>query len=253
MTKFIAVIQARMESRRLPEKVLLPFIGRPSLQHIFDRVKKTKYLDDIIVVTSDTELNKPIEKLCLENNVKVYKSNTDVLTKVVDAVSDYDPSDYIIDITADCPLIDHNHIEYLIIDILLSYYDYIANCIKRTWPIGFDLQIYNIKTIRDISKLVTNANHRTHAGWNIYNSIQLSSRPIKSKIMKAPAEYTFPQWRLTLDTIEDYRLLTHIFEHFWKTKQSNIFSAIEIIDYLKKNPELLEINSMIKQKSPDEI
>jgi len=53
--KVIIVIPARMESKRLPGKPLLPIIGEPMLQHTYDVAKKTK-ADAVYVTTPDEEI-----------------------------------------------------------------------------------------------------------------------------------------------------------------------------------------------------
>ena len=44
--KITAIIQARMNSSRLPGKVLKDIVGKPMLWHIINRVKKSKYILD---------------------------------------------------------------------------------------------------------------------------------------------------------------------------------------------------------------
>ena len=47
----VALIQARMTSRRLPNKVLLPIEGKTVLEHIYERLKYCKNLNEIVVAT----------------------------------------------------------------------------------------------------------------------------------------------------------------------------------------------------------
>ena len=54
--KAIAVIPARLESTRLPRKVLADIHGNPMLWHVWTRTKKATKLDDVIVATDSSEV-----------------------------------------------------------------------------------------------------------------------------------------------------------------------------------------------------
>ena len=62
-----------MTSSRLPGKVLLPAGGKPMLQILIERVKLSKYIDDIVVATTTNEADEPIINLCKRNNIKYDK------------------------------------------------------------------------------------------------------------------------------------------------------------------------------------
>ena len=62
----------------------------------------------------------------------------------------------------------------------------------------------------------------------------------------APSNLHYPNLGLTLDENSDYLLIKNIFKRF-KNKE-NTFSCLEIIDYLKKNKKLLNINKKVQRK-----
>ena len=66
----IAVIQARMSSTRLPGKVMKGIAGRPILWHVVNRLKASRYLDDIVVATTDHASDDIIEEWCKLNGIK---------------------------------------------------------------------------------------------------------------------------------------------------------------------------------------
>ena len=49
---FLAIVQARMGSTRLPKKVMKEIMGVPSIKYLLDRLSKSNKLDEIIVATS---------------------------------------------------------------------------------------------------------------------------------------------------------------------------------------------------------
>ena len=57
-TELIAVIiQARMGSTRLPGKVMININQKPIIQYLYDRLKLSKSIDDIIIATGSRENN----------------------------------------------------------------------------------------------------------------------------------------------------------------------------------------------------
>ena len=73
--KVNAIIQARMGSTRLPGKVLLDLAGKPVLKHVVDRLSYSKYIDNIIVATSNKAKDNEIEKWAIDNNIKFYRGS----------------------------------------------------------------------------------------------------------------------------------------------------------------------------------
>ncbi|MBQ1442159.1 MAG: spore coat protein, partial [Clostridia bacterium] len=69
--KYLAMIQARCGSTRLPNKVMKDLCGKPVLQRMIERVQKSRMIDEVMVVTSIEKENLPIVKLCAELNIRV--------------------------------------------------------------------------------------------------------------------------------------------------------------------------------------
>ena len=67
--KIIAIIQARMNSSRLPGKVMMQILGRPVIEHMIIRVKKAKLLDEIWLATSKNEVDNCLESIAVNNNI----------------------------------------------------------------------------------------------------------------------------------------------------------------------------------------
>ena len=67
-----AIIQARMGSSRLPNKVLMEIDGKTSLKFMVDRVAKSKYIEKIIIATTTNERDKVIVDFCVNFPRKMY-------------------------------------------------------------------------------------------------------------------------------------------------------------------------------------
>jgi len=245
----IAIVQARMNSSRLPGKALLDLDGKPALERVVSRLKKCKLVDDIIIATTPT--SNEIIAWCSANKVRFFVGNeSDVLGRVFAAA---EPADIIIDITADCPLIDHEVVDLCIETMLDQKLDYVSNTIIRTYPDGFDVQVYSYKVLMELDRVVENKTHRKHTGWNVLEYMEIFDankfvNGLHIGNITADEEYQYPDIRVTLDTEEDYLLLEAIFEHF----QRHDFGYKQVIDLLKSRPSLLEINKNIKAKIPGE-
>ena len=104
--KTLAIIQARMNSSRLPGKVLMPINGRPMLDYMIERVSSASEIDDFVIATSIESSDNPVEEYCIENNVNVFRGNLDdVLDRFYQASKSIE-AEIIIRLTGDCPLVD---------------------------------------------------------------------------------------------------------------------------------------------------
>ena len=84
--RYVATIEARMNSSRLPGKVLLPAAGKPMLWHLVERLKQVKSLSEIILATTVNPSDDVLEKFAKEVGIKLFRgSEEDVLSRVIGA------------------------------------------------------------------------------------------------------------------------------------------------------------------------
>ena len=99
-----AIIQARMGSKRLRGKSLIPVAGIPLLKRVVGTVKQLPFIDEVYIATTILEEDDTIEILSNEYNVKCFRGDSlNVLKRYADAASDMDEKDNIVRITADNP------------------------------------------------------------------------------------------------------------------------------------------------------
>lgn len=242
--KIVATIEARMTSTRLPGKVLKLIVGRPVLELLIERLQRAEHLDEIIVATTTNETDEPIINLCKRLNVKYFRgSEEDVLKRVLDAAKSVS-ADLIVEITGDCPFIDPNIVDECIQVFLKGEYDYVSNTIKRSFPIGFDVQVFPVSVLEEVNTLTSNPVDHEHVSIYIYEHPER----YQLKNMEADGDMFWPDLGVTLDTQEDYELICSIFEELYP--QNVTFSALDIIKLLRNKPELVSINQHIKRKNP---
>jgi spore coat polysaccharide biosynthesis protein SpsF len=244
--KIGVIIQARTGSTRLPNKILnyLPFDSNITvLEQDIRRIKKSKYINDIIIATTENIEDDEIIKIVKKENVEVYRgSENDVLARHYFAAQ-HNNIDVIVRFTSDCPCIDAKIVDMVIEEYLKDIsYDFVATVLERTFPIGLDVEVIKFSALQTAYKDAIEGYQREHVTDYIYenpNKFKLKNVIAKDKLNR-------PDIRITLDTKEDYMLLCAIYDYLYK--KNNYFSAEEIIELFHERPWLMYINNKSVQK-----
>ena len=240
--RIVSTIEARMSSTRLPGKVLLEANNKSMLEHIILRLKSVKNIDDIIIATTINSKDDSICDLADKLNVNFYRgSEDDVLKRVIES-GDKAKADVIVEITGDCPLIDPQIVEQYVEIYKNNKVDYVNNCNIRSYPDGMDTQVININALKKSALLTQNKLDREHVSLFIRNNPNIFS---SINIVSTPDLY-WPDLGLTLDEIDDYKLIKIIIENLGK--ENILFGCQEIIRFLKRNKSLLNINKNVLRK-----
>src|SRR5262245_34128657 len=164
VTARVGVIsQARATSTRLPGKVLLPVGGRTFLEHHLDRVAFGNSFPVIVATTVNAE-DDPIVAVAERAGLPWYRgSELDVLERFAGA-ADQNALDVVVRVTSDCPLID-GRVVAAGVERYLAEDDprlYAANTLERTYPRGFDFEIFSADLLREAHKDATRPEDREH-------------------------------------------------------------------------------------------
>ena len=139
----IAIIQARMNSSRFPGKVLKKIKNIPNIIHLLNRVKKAKFVDDIVLATSTNPLDDVLSDTVKSYNYKIFRgSEKNVLLRYINCAEKYNGK-IIIRITGDCPLIDPEIIDKTVKLFVQKEVDYCSNINPPTYPDGLDVEVVN--------------------------------------------------------------------------------------------------------------
>jgi len=233
------IIQARMGSSRLPGKILLPVKSKPIFQCQIDRLRDVEC--PIIVATTTEPSDTAVVNFAIVNKLDFFRgSESNVLERYYLCAKQY-KLDVVIRLTSDCPLID----PVLINESLSAYleekddYLYLSNSLSRTYPRGFDFEIFSFALLEDAYKNATDNWDKEHVTPYIG-----ANKSGKVRIKQVMNDEDNSRFRLTLDTKEDFDLLRLVIEQFNAEK----LSGPAIIDILKTYPELVAINEHIEQK-----
>lgn len=244
--KFVATIEARMTSSRLPGKVLMEYQGKTNLEHIVNRVSKSKYIDEIVVATTINDTDDPIVDLCKRIGCKYYRgSEDDVLLRVLDAAKSVE-AQFIVEITGDAPLVDWRIIDKVIEEFNDAGVDYVANMLEKSYPMGFEVQVFSVDTLNQVNALTKSPVDHEHVSLYIYTHPEIFS----IKNVTAEKALNYSELQFTLDTADDYKLISRIYDELYPLNRD--FSAIEVIELVKSNDEVLNMAMAKTRKNPFE-
>jgi spore coat polysaccharide biosynthesis protein SpsF len=241
MTKIVAIVQARMGSTRLPGKVLLPLLGEPMLVQEMARIGRSKRISSTIVATTHLPADDRIVDLCRKQGWQYCRgSEQDVLDRYYHCARQAG-ADVVVRLTSDCPLI-----EPAVIDRVIEAFarnspdvDYVSNVLPpRTFPRGLDTEVFSFAALERSWKEDKNPLLREHV------TQYMVQNPDKFRISGITNTRDLSGLRWTVDTKEDFRLVTEIYSHFGH----NRFSMEDVLSLMEKRPELLRINQDIPQK-----
>lgn len=235
--KFAAIIQARFNSSRLPGKILAEIDGKPVLQWVIDRVQKSKYVGETVVVTSIERDNLPVLRLCADLGVRVFSgSENDVLDRYYQLAKLLLP-EYIIRVTADCPCYDWDILDRAI-ESLKPETDYLSDY-GETLPDGLDVEVIRFAALESAWREARLGSEREHVTQFI------RKRPERFVCQDFVCPYgNFGHLRWTLDEEADFALIKAIYDYFINVGKYDFLTS-DILTLLKLHPELAKLNAHI--------
>ena len=138
----IAIIQARLGSKRYPNKVLEKVNGDTLISILINRLSDSKQLDKVVVATTDSDKDDRLYEEVNNLGYKCYRGDEDNVLKRYFDVAVKEKADAIVRITGDCPLIDPSIVDEVIKKFRDNKFDYISNICPPTFPDGMDVEIF---------------------------------------------------------------------------------------------------------------
>lgn len=239
--RIVGIIQAHMSSTRLPGKIMKDICGRPALYRMLERVSKSVLLDDIVVATSELPCDDIIVDRCNEWGYHVFRgSDSDVLARYYGASKQF-PADVYVRMTSDCPLLDARYIDGTIGFFLKNNYRYVSNSndhVPPTFPLGVGCEVFTAELLEEDFRNATEDYEHEHVTPYMYwKQDSIGAYSYKENVSK---------YRITLDTTEDYEVISRIYNALYTP--GNNFTLEEILVFLKNNPEVPIINERVIQK-----
>jgi spore coat polysaccharide biosynthesis protein SpsF len=235
----LGILQARMSSTRLPGKVMLPLLGEPMLARQIERLARSQSIDRLLVATTVDPADEPVAKLAAERGIESYRGSLDdVLERFHQAAICHRPS-HVVRLTADCPLADWNLIDRTVDLAVAEGLDYISTALRPTWPDGLDAEVLTFAALEAAAREATSPVEREHVTPFIINHPERFRRAS----VDSPVDLSAMRW--TVDEPRDFEFVTCVYEALYPANPA--FTTQDVLDLLRKQPELLEINGGIER------
>lgn len=223
------IIQARLDSQRLPKKVLSEVEGLTMLEQLHKRMKASKRAT-AVVVACPVKDQAEIER---ETGLHCYGGpEQDLVARLLGAAQMVE-ADMMVRITADCPLADPGMIDLGIGELYKAKYKgWCQNWQPRTYPDGLDYDIWRVDYLKYLDKNLTGQDREYFASWCAENK--------EDNIAVINGQDLSRLCRLTVDYEEDLALVRNVYHEM----AGSVWNANEIISYVLGNPDVNKLNSM---------
>ncbi|MBK8870713.1 MAG: glycosyltransferase family protein [Elusimicrobia bacterium] len=235
----LGIVQARMGSSRLPGKTLMPIVGRPMLELLLERVRRSRLLNRIVVATTQEPEDLAIANLCEKLGIGCQRGSThDVLDRFYQAARFCHPL-HVVRITGDCPLIDPTLIDEMIEFYIHGEFDYVSNALIPSFPDGLDAEIFRFAVLERVWREATLTSEREHVTPLIYK------HPEIFRVKNYSSIQGLSSLRWTVDAHEDFLFVSRIFEALYTFNAA--FGYTDVLDLLHRHPELLTLNARFRR------
>lgn len=232
-----------MGATRLPGKPLKEVMGRPMLSYLMERLDRVRLADAVVLATTTNPKDNQLVAYCEETGRAYFRgSEEDVLERFLQAARKQG-ADAVVRITADCPLMDPELVDQVIETFLKGGYDYVTNRLDSgsRFPRGMDVEVFSMKSFEEVAKEAKQPAEREHVTPFYYR------HPERFKIGSVVNETDLSQYRWTVDTPEDFKVIVTVFEHFYPVKPN--FTLDDLVKAFEEHPQWAAINAHVKQKA----
>ena len=232
MGSIVAIVQARMGSTRLPNKMMLYFNGYPIVEWVYKRLLKSTTVDKIIFAVPDSERDDVLCFHLASIGAEIFRGSELDLVDRFNKAAKYSSAEKIVRVCADNVLISPDAIDQLVTYFQENDCDYAYNHIplNNNWPDGLGAEICRLDILKYIDLKAKKPDHREH----LFNYLWDNQEAFKIATFQPPKELAFPKLKLDLDTIEDY-------EKLLKNRLRINMSSTEIVETLNYFEDKLRI------------
>jgi spore coat polysaccharide biosynthesis protein SpsF (cytidylyltransferase family) len=238
----VAVIQARMGSRRLPGKVLEDVRGCSMLARVVRRTRRARRLDEVVVATTRSRSDDRIVEECCALGVKVHRGSEDDVLDRFQRVAEAYAADAVVRITADCPLIDPYVIDDVVEALTAARADYASTTLERCLPRGLDVEAFTADALSCAWREASEPYQRVHVTPYIYENPAFFE--LFAVAVPAPKGAVAQRW--TVDTAEDLALIRALYA---RLDDDDTFGWRDVLAVVEAEPHLAELNKGVRQRA----
>lgn len=230
--KTVVIVQARMGSTRLPNKVMKLIVGVPMIELLLSRLSQAREVDQIVVATSTDERNQPLAAHVRKLGFACEQgSENNVLERYLHAAKAHQ-ADIVVRITGDCPLVDPALVDEAVRGFHAANVDYFSNTAPPTYPDGLDVEVFTLAALERAARETDLAFDHEHV-----TPYLRTSDSFRKDAMRHDEDLSGLRW--TVDEPSDLQVITQVFEHFAPDLH---FNWLQVLDLQQERPELFEAN-----------
>lgn len=235
MSRTVAIVQARIGSRRLPGKVLAEIGGSPLLAWVLTAAGAIAGVDQVILATTTHPQDRPLLALAdTLGAVGFAGSENDVLDRYYQAAREFQ-ADGVVRVTADCPLLDPAVSGQVLKNFLEGESDYVSNCHPCTYPDGLDTEAFSFQALEKTWKEARLPSEREHVTPYLWKHPEL----FRARSIVNPTDLSSLRW--TVDEPEDLEFVRSICARL--APASPPYSMEQVLAVLRRHPNLAQRNA----------
>lgn len=268
--RVVAIIQARMASSRLPDKVLLDIAGEPMLRRVWARTSRARAVHEVLVATTEEAPDDRVAAYCAQHGMACTRgSEFDVLDRYYQAARTA-RAEVVVRITADCPVIEPALIDEAVETLTgksatagATDFDFVATRLPppfhRTFPIGLDVEVCTFAALEEAWRNGQEPQHREHVMPYLYEGVELAAVSPELSVGRSRRGFRVAQRnhvpdlgeaRWTVDTLEDLEFMRQV---YGRIGGRDDFSWRDVLDLVQREPHLAAINSGVRHKTLNEV
>lgn len=233
--KTIVIVQARMGSTRLPNKVMKLINGVPMIELLLTRLTHAEQVDQIIVATGEGDSNLPLFNHVVKLGFECFRgSESDVLDRYYQAAKQTG-ADIVVRITGDCPLVDPALVDEVIRRFKMSNVDYLSNTAPPSFPDGLDVEVFRFTVLERSAREADTTFDREHVTPYLRNSGHF-----RLDVIQHSEDLSDLRW--TVDEPDDFEVISAVFSHF---SPDIHFTWHQVLDLQKSYPHLFLANQYL--------
>ena len=194
LVEYLCIIQARLNSSRLPAKIMLDLAGKTLLERVYETVSRSARINKIVIAISKEKTDNIVEMKLKSLGIEFFKGDlNNVLKRFYDVAKKY-KSKNVVRITADNTLMDSTVIDNLILEYEKKDVDY---SMFSNGVYGLSAEVFSFKSLTVAYKNVNEDFDKEHVTPYIINNC-------KTHIVDIEKRFRKPDIKATIDTLEDY-------------------------------------------------
>ena len=222
----VAAIIVRTASNRLPGKALLEVGSTTCIKHLIRRVQLAKKVSKIIVCTTNEESDDYLVSHLSDMDVHISRGDSmNIVSRVINGVAEIGKCKNVIRITGDDIMVDPEYIDKIIDDHNESQVDYTSS---KKLPSGTETEIFKLITLKRLEDSCADLQGTEYLTYYI----ERNKPHFSTRTLDVPDEHN-KEYRLTIDTKEDYEIVRRFIETMEKEMKEFSYTMDDINDYFE--------------------